>query len=93
MTQIPLLAISLPANLIFSLKALEDVSNLNIIPKTYVEWAVQTLTGIKKKSNNNSKKGGGLINNIGYLVIIIVGAIAFVGFIFLLHYISSRFPK
>jgi hypothetical protein len=40
LTHIPLLAIALPANLAMCLQALSDVSNLNIIPKSVVQWVI-----------------------------------------------------
>jgi hypothetical protein len=73
------------------------VSNLNIIPKSYVEWFVQTFTGMKKKvkydENGKKVEEGGLMNDIGYIIIIMIGAILFVALIFTLHYLSSKFPK
>jgi len=55
-----------------ALQALADVSNLNIIPKSVVNWFVQTLTGIKAGAIAGK---GGLMGNLAYLVIIIGGSV------------------
>lgn len=72
LTQIPLLTISLPANLMMALQALADVSNLNIVPKSVVNWCVQTLTGVKAGT-------GGLVGNVGYLIIVMGGSVVALG--------------
>jgi len=97
--------ISLPANLIFSLQALADVSNLNIIPKSTVDWFVRTITGIENDSSSSEKsstdgdetqpknKNKGLMGNVGYLLIIFLGAGIALVFIFLLAYYAKKYEK
>jgi hypothetical protein len=41
------MAITLPANLVMALQALQDGSNLNIIPKSTTQWFIETVTGMK----------------------------------------------
>jgi hypothetical protein len=85
---------------------LADVSNLNIIPKSTVDWFVKTITGIKAKvsgvaeSSNESSgdpssshKNVGLMGNVGYLIIILIGVGIAIITIFLVAAISKRFPK
>ena len=61
----------MPANLLMALQALADVSNLNIIPKSVVNWFVQTLTGIRAGAAGK----GGLMENVAYLVIMMGGSV------------------
>ena len=79
LTQIPQLNIQLPGNLLMSLQALSDVSNLNIIPKSTVAWLISSLTGSKAKAGASK---GGILNNSGYLVIILGSSLLALAVIF-----------
>jgi hypothetical protein len=72
-----------------ALQALADVSNLNIIPKSVVNWFVQTLTGIKAGATVK----GGLMGNVGYLVIMMGGSMLALGAIVGLAVIAKRNQK
>ena len=69
-----------------ALQALADVSNLNIIPKSVVNWFVQTLTGIKAGK-------GGLMDNLGYLLIMMGGSVVALVAIVCLAIVLKRYQK
>ena len=46
---------TLPSNLQVCLKILEDVSNLNIIPKSVIDYAKSLLDYFKDDSTDNSR--------------------------------------
>ena len=80
----------MPANLLMALQALADVSNLNIIPKSVVNWFVQTLTGIKAGAASGK---GGLMGNVGYLVIMMGGSVVALGGIVGLAMVAKKSQK
>jgi hypothetical protein len=80
----------LPANLLIALQALADVSNLNIIPKSVVNWFVQTLTGIRAGVAYGK---GCLMGNVGYLVIIMGGSVVALGAIIGLAMVAKKSQK
>ncbi len=93
LTQIPLLAILIPANVETCLKGLMDVSNLNIIPKSVINSVLEKL-GIKAKDEEvQAKKKTGLMDNITYLMIAI-GAIFLVMLLLgILIWLAKTKPK
>lgn len=93
LTQIPLLAILLPANVETCLQGLMDVSNLNIIPKSVINKVLEWV-GIQAKDEDvQAKKKTGLTDNIIYLVIAIGIALFILAILGLLIYLSKSKPK
>jgi hypothetical protein len=93
LTQIPLLAILIPANVETCLQGLMDVSNLNIIPKSVINKVLEWV-GIKAKDEDvQAKKKTGLMDNIVYLLIAIGVAIFILATLGILIKISKSKPK
>jgi hypothetical protein len=92
-TQIPLLAVLIPANVETCLQGLMDVSNLNIIPKSVINKVLEWL-GIKAIDEDmQAKKKTNLMDNIIYLLIAIGVAVLILSFLGILIYLSKSRPK
>ena len=85
LTLIPLMEINLPYNLVFCLQALSDVSNLKIIPKKTTDWVLSQISLLKKDSP--------LMEDLGYIIVMVVGAFGMLGVLLLLSFLSKKFPK
>ena len=85
LTLIPLMEINLPYNLVFCLQALSDVSNLKIIPKKTTDWVLSQISLLKKDSP--------LMEDLGYIIVMVVGAVGMLGVLLLLSFLSKKFPK
>jgi hypothetical protein len=93
LTQIPLLAVLIPANVETCLQGLMDVSNLNIIPKSVINKVLEWV-GIKAKDEDvQAKKKTGLMDNIVYLLIAIAVALFILATLGILNKISKSKPK
>jgi hypothetical protein len=93
LTQIPLLAVLIPANVETCLQGLMDVSNLNIIPKSVINKVLEWL-GIKAKDEDvQAIKKTNLMDNIIYLLIAIGVAVLILSLLGILIYLSKSRPK
>jgi hypothetical protein len=86
-----LLEIALPANLVMAINTLADISNLKVIPQSTIDWFTKTLTGIK--SNVSSKKQEGIIGKVGYLLLMLIVALAFLIIISVIVAKAKNRPK
>ena len=77
--------INLPYNMVFCLQALNDVSNLKIIPKKTTDWVLKHIRLLKNDSP--------LIDDLGYIIVMVVAAVSMLALLVLLSLLSKKFPK
>jgi hypothetical protein len=73
--------INLPYNLVFCLQALNDVSNLKIIPKKTTDWVLKHIRLLKKDSP--------LMDDLGYIIVMVVAALSMLVLLLLLSFVSK----
>jgi hypothetical protein len=73
--------INLPFNLVFCLQALNDVSNLKIIPKKTTDWVLKHIRLLKKDSP--------LMDDLGYIIVMVVAALSMLVLLLLLSFVSK----
>jgi hypothetical protein len=93
LTQIPLLAILIPANVEMCLQGLSDISNLNIIPKSVTDKVLGWFGIIRSNELGKTKNKTGLMDNITYILIGIGIIFICLGILGLLIWLSKSKPK
>ena len=73
--------INLPYNLVFCLQALNDVSNLKIIPKKTTDWVLKHIRLLKKDNP--------LMDDLGYILVMVVAALSMLALLLLLSFLSK----
>ncbi|TNV74301.1 hypothetical protein FGO68_gene3259 [Halteria grandinella] len=103
LTNVPLLAIALPSNVLFTLQSLADLAKFNIIPKAQIKKYLRELnlsSTSGEESNENKQKGNfktmgfensNIFENLGLLFFVLVGFVAIGIIVFALRVIVKKF--
>ncbi|TNV74293.1 hypothetical protein FGO68_gene12997 [Halteria grandinella] len=103
LTNVPLLSIALPSNVLFTLQSLADLAKFNIIPKAQIKKYLSELnlsSTSGEKANENQQKGNfktmgfensNIFENLGLLFFVLVGFVAIGIIVLALRFIVKKF--
>ncbi|TNV87736.1 hypothetical protein FGO68_gene8017 [Halteria grandinella] len=91
----PLLNLPMQANVIMVLKGIQDISNLNIIPKDKIKAIISSIVtdssdGVRDSFGEMGYESSNTLHNMGLVAILVVGILIIIGLIVLIGKICAK---